>query len=83
MKEKKMHEVLIDFKEVWRNIIATKNYDRKVEELAVELIRFKELDLRTQEDLQFFQFAIIFTKFLIETDPAKNVKDALKEISDV
>lgn len=83
IEERKMQEVLKEFKEVWKNIIKTKDYDRKVEKLSVELIKFKELDLRTQEDLQFFQFSMIFTRFLIETSPDKNVKEALKEISNV
>lgn len=82
MEERKMQEVLKEFKEVWKSIIVTKNYNRKVEELAIELTKFKNLDLRTQEDLQFFQFSLIFTKFLIEISPEKNV-NALKEIFNV
>lgn len=77
-----MQEVLAEFKKIWEEIIATGEYNSDVEKMAMDLVAFKKLDLRSQEDLQFFQFATIFTKYILNSRPDKNVKKVLEKISD-
>lgn len=60
-----MHDTLEDFRVVWESIIRTGIYNKEVENLALELTTFKDLDLRSQEDLQFFNFALIFARFIV------------------
>lgn len=78
-----MQEALVEFKKIWKNIIKTGNYDIYIEKLSLHLTTFKKLDLRTQEDLQYFQFALIFANFVMKIRSDKDLKETLEKISNV
>ena len=74
-----MRETLAIFKYLWKRIIETKEYDRNIEKLTFHLMAFKELDLQSQEDLQYFSFAEIYKNYLDKVNRSANiVKEALK-----
>lgn len=80
-----MHEVLTAFTKLWKQIRDTGKYDPYVEKLALTLTTYEELDIRSQADLQYFQFALIFARFILYTRDSQNkdVKEALEKISKV
>lgn len=73
-----MRETLKRFMEVWKSIIETKKYNSDVENLAMKLVAYKKLDLKTQEELKYFQYAEIFARYMSFCNPEAIVKKVRK-----
>lgn len=78
-----IQQALVIFKHVWQNILKTKKRDKTVDKLALFLKGFKELDLLTPEEMQYFEFALLYAHYLeiCENRLEEIVKKELKEVS--